>query len=417
VTSADVFIILLVYKPNGNFRILEWVIGGLVLAVIACYIALLAKVKPNWGDVFHGYVPSSTLVQSEALYASIGILGAVIMPHSLFLGSHFATIHRLPGVGSSPLDTQDSTEELAATRGAPTQHSWIGLVKKLAAIIDSDLVEDSDAPAKRPMSSKLTIPEMKIQIPHASWDIALSLVFFAITVNSAILIVAAAAFYYGRGSTNLSDLYDAFNLLQATLGKVYAVLFAVALLAAGQSASITVTLAGQLVSEGFIKWKTNAFVRRLVTRLITIAPSIAIAVGVGRNGLDETLIASQVALSFALPVVLVPLIVVTSMKSWMQVEEEVDTEAVATNLKVKEAATAAPFEPVQQLPESHSPKQPKSAMETPIADQVPQQSFLPSIETISHNFTSPRYIIALAVLIYTAILLADVYTLVTTIKG
>ncbi|UZJ54146.1 hypothetical protein CBS101457_003466 [Exobasidium rhododendri] len=416
VTSADVLIILFIYKPNGNFRILEWFIGGLVFAVIACYIALLVKVKPDWGNVFHGYIPSSTLIGPEALYASIGILGAVIMPHSLFLGSHFATIHRIPEIKSSSSSTLNEDDRTLQGNQDPGKHTLLSRVKKIIAMVDSDLVEDPDAPKKTFLPKRLGISQMKIQIPHASWDIALSLVIFAITVNSAILIVAAAAFYYGTGSTSLSDLYDAFNLLNMTLGKVYAILFAIALLAAGQSASITVTLAGQLVSEGFIKWKTNAFVRRLLTRLITIAPSIAIAVGVGRNGLDETLIASQVALSFALPVVLVPLILITSLKSWMEVTDTVDTEAAIDNAP-EEATTTPSTDMMLRSLSSSKISAIKTTVETPSVEQVPEQSFLPNAQFISHNFTSPRYIIALAVVVYITILLADAYSLVTTIMA
>lgn len=437
-TSVDVFIILLVYRPNGNFRILEWVIGGLVsggaqarkaatmtdpvrhavqvLAVIACFVALLVRVDPNWADVFHGYVPSSTLVQSEALYAGIGILGAVVMPHSLFLGSHFATIHRLRDVhpSASRRSPAHEVEDVAAV----AKSTWSARVKKVAALIDADLVEDADSPDKTPvMQPKLTIAQMKIQIPHASWDIALSLVFFAITVNSAILIVAAAAFFYGRGTTSLSDLYDAYFLLEDTLGKVYAVLFAIALLAAGQSASITVTLAGQIVSEGFIKWRTNAFVRRLVTRLITIVPSIAIAVAVGKGGLDETLIASQVALSFALPVVLVPLLLVTGLRATMQVEEQVDPEAVEQGEQAGQGETG---EVEDSGADGKGEARPPPAVTPPALQLVPEQPFLaalPSIRTVTHNFASPVYIVIIGILVYLTILLADCYTLVTTIRG
>lgn len=163
-------------------------------------------------------------------------------------------------------------------------------------------------------------------------------------------------------------------------------MFAIALLAAGQSASITVTLAGQIVSEGFINWRTNPFVRRLITRVITIIPSLAIASAVGRGGLNEAvssnsiashlfcrpllslplsqqLEASQVALSFALPFVLVPLILVTALPSFMTVTE--DTEQGGA----------------------------------------------------SHSFTSHWIVTAVSIVAYVAILLADMYTLVTTIMG
>lgn len=420
VTSADVLVILAIIRPNSNTRVLEWLIGALVLTVIACFIALLAKVQPNMGEVFFGYVPSHTLISPGALYASIGIVGAVIMPHSLYLGSYFATIQRLPAIKEIP------SEILAKTEAIPTSHAdWKAKMKKAAAAIDPDLVDDGKATNTDARLEKMTIAQMKIQIPHASWDIGLSLFFFAIFVNSAILVVAGTAFYYKNGSVGqVGDLYDAFNLLKNTLGKAYAILFSIALLAAGQSASITVTIAGGLVSEGFIKWKTNLFVRRLVTRLITMVPAIAIAIAVGRNGLEETLIASQVALSFALPIVLVPLLLVTSLKSKMLVEEDVDPEAQATheasqltNSASASTSIAITDIAIAETAASEHALESKSPAQTPgTTEQVLEQPFLPSIQTISHDFSSPYYIIAMGIIVYTVILLADFYTLITTIN-
>jgi metal iron transporter len=115
----------------------------------------------------------------------------------------------------------------------------------------------------------------------------LSLLCFALVVNSAILIVAAASFYFAPQRQQVGDLFDAFELIKRTVGHSSAILFAVALLAAGQSASLTVTLAGQLVSEGFIHWTTNPFWRRVLTRAIALLPSFTIAAAVGRGGLDR----------------------------------------------------------------------------------------------------------------------------------
>lgn len=353
------------------------------------------------------------------------------MPHSLYLGSHFATIHRLPSLNAKAVANEELRKSREAVITSSHDSSWRGRFKRALAMIDPDLVDNNGTSATFPdrqdsMQHRLSIAEMKVQIPHASWDIALSLLVFAIFVNSAILIVAGTAFFYDReGSEAVGDLYDAFNLLRDALGKVYAVLFAIALLAAGQSASITVTLAGQLVSEGFIKWKTNPFVRRLVTRLITIVPSLAVAVAVGRNGLDDTLIASQVALSFALPVVLVPLLLVTALKSKMVVKEDVDVETSVKQHQnqIKEASrdSASAFKldllstpaevSLRRLSNSQIPAQPLQDSST-----IDPLTTLDSIKTISHDFSSPRYIIALGIIIYLVILLADGYTLITTIN-
>lgn len=465
VTCADVMLFLFIYKPQGNFRIFELLIAVLVLVVLACYIVLLVRVKPDWADVFHGYVPSSTLVQPQALYAGIGIVGAVIMPHALYLGSHFSTINRLDRKKNALRYDMEPEFDDRRTRstGDPWHHrafnSLRGTIANRFPIIDAHLrdrgtrhpptpssqsrfagIAPSSGSAKLPV--RMSIREINLHLPHAAWDIALSLFFFAITVNSAILIVAGAAFYYGTGTRQLSDLYDAFNLLRDTLGKPYAILFAIALLAAGQSASITCTLAGQLVSEGFIKWRTNAFVRRFVTRIITVIPSLAIAIGVGRDGLDEMLIASQVALSFALPFVLVPLIAITSMKSKMVLEDDIDQEAGpipgderAPRLVVDEpkrqvtqhsdpadlcasptsadAIAVAPVTPTNECTKRHEP----SSNAVAEAVQPDLSSPPPSPSPILHDFTNHWTVKGLAIAIYLVILIADLYTLVTTING
>ncbi|GAA5828942.1 hypothetical protein JCM11251_004073, partial [Rhodosporidiobolus azoricus] len=183
----------------------------------------------------------------------------------------------------------------------------------------------SHLPSSRthPSRPKPSLACIRAHLSHASWDIAGSLLGFAVVVNSCILIMGASVFYYGPGRTGnpdgVSDLFDAYELVKEYLGQAFAYLFAVALLAAGQSASLTVTLSGQIVSEGFLNWRTRPWVRRLVTRLINIVPSLAVAAAVGRDGIDTLLIASQVALSIVLTFVLLPLIVFTSQHSIMAV--------------------------------------------------------------------------------------------------
>ncbi|WFD02070.1 Manganese transporter smf1 [Malassezia obtusa] len=283
VTSADVFLILVLYRPSMSVRIFESLIGVLVLIVLACFIILLVRVDPNWGDVFYGYIPSHKIVEAGGLYVSISILGATIMPHSLVLGSHFATIDRLEGYeeveseASSEVDARgDTNEERASIARTPSRSgslspshkpstgTWRALKKLYRNIAAThiqvpEVVQDDELPPQQPVS----LEHIQLLLKHASWDIAICLVLFAITINSAILIVASAAFYYGnnrKGDTEVvGDLFQAFELLRDTVGKVPAILFAIALLTAGQSSSITVTLAGQIISEGFIHWRVTPF--------------------------------------------------------------------------------------------------------------------------------------------------------------
>lgn len=313
ITTADVFLILVLYRPSTGVRLFEALIGVLVIIVLVCFCVLLERVQPNWGPVFDGYLPSKTVFSSQGLYVSISILGATIMPHSLVLGSHFATIDRLDGNidGNAAFEGGSDEDELAApATGRRTRQSlWRRLLASNLKV--PEMLPDNEPIKRQPVSLRY----MNVTLSHASWDIALCLVLFAITINSAILIVAAAAFYYGHnnnGETEIvADLFQAFHLLRDTTGKAPAILFAIALLSAGQSSSITVTLAGQIISEGFVHWRLTPFMRRLITRAIAVIPSMVVASIAGRDGLDTMLIASQVALSMALPFVSFPLLVVT----------------------------------------------------------------------------------------------------------
>ena len=323
ITTVDVFLVLCLYRPSSGVRLFEMIIGVLVLIVLVCFCVLLGRVRPNWGDVFHGYVPSSTIISSQGLYISISILGATIMPHSLILGSHFATIDRLDGESDLDSDSSSAQNEPTDEGERPTHDAstsryrtfrmmrsvWRRLV---ASNIRVPEVLQTD---KIPPLKAVSFQYLNITLQHSSWDIAICLVLFAITINSAILIVASAAFFYGhneRGEREVvGDLFQAFALLRDTTGKSTAILFAVALLAAGESSSVTVTLAGQIISEGFIRWRLTPFMRRLLTRAIAVIPAMIVAAVAGRDGLDSMLVASQVALSMALPFVSFPLLVIT----------------------------------------------------------------------------------------------------------
>jgi metal iron transporter len=219
------------------------------------------------------------------------ILGATVMPHALFNASSWATVNRLE------YDAEPPRQNEASAAPSPASHWW--LVRRFGSLrrsmhrrfeslpsmrLGGPRIPSPDAKAAAPAPS---VASIKIHLAHATADIVLSLLCFALVVNSAILIVAAASFYFAPQRQQVGDLFDAFELIKRTVGHSSAILFAVALLAAGQSASLTVTLAGQLVSEGFIHWTTNPFWRRVLTRAIALLPSFTIAAAVGRGGLDR----------------------------------------------------------------------------------------------------------------------------------
>ncbi|GAA5938924.1 hypothetical protein JCM1841_002609 [Sporobolomyces salmonicolor] len=366
-TALDVMLILVLFNqyPTRNvtrsMRCFELVIGVLVLTVLGSFVALLVEVEPVWRDAFFGYIPSSGIVNNGAIYIAVGIIGATVMPHAFFIGSKMATMRRIPPQAYGEDDDFDEQKDLGGNyeldeldkldngntgqRGREREqarpwfpHLHLPQPFSLSAV-DFDLTSASSpsssprlersappnepsSPQKRsyspePPRPKPTLACVQAHLSHMCFDIAGSLLGFALLVNSAILILAAAVFYYGEGKEaggpeGITDLFDAYDLVREYMGQALAYLFAVALLASGQSASLTVTLSGQIIGEGFLQWRTKPWKRRLITRLIGMVPSLAVSVAVGREGIDVLLVGSQVALSIVLTFVLIPLIIFTS---------------------------------------------------------------------------------------------------------
>ncbi|KAF4573647.1 hypothetical protein EYR36_008165 [Pleurotus pulmonarius] len=237
-TGFDVLIILAMGDPlrGKPVRMFEFLIAGMVLAVLICMAIIISKVDVNWAEAFHGYVPSKYIFQSGGLYTSVGIIGATVMPHSLFLGSALATQDRISAV--PPAKPEEK------------------LVKSLSLTSD-----DYENAPKTP------------------------------TLFQRILILAGAVFFYGHEGSgkDAASLFDAYDVIRDFVGKPAATLFALALLAAGQSSSLIATVAGQAVSEGFLQWRVSPILRRFLTRLIAIIPSMVVAIAAGRKGVDDLL--------------------------------------------------------------------------------------------------------------------------------
>jgi len=256
-TAADVLLILLL--QHRGFRYLEAFVIALVATVGVCFGIELFLAKPDFAAIGLGLIPRGEIVSNPAmLYIAIGILGATVMPHNLYLHSSIVqTRHVLPDV--------DSKREA---------------------------------------------------IRFATLDSTLALL-FAFFINGAILILAAATFH-PSGYREVADIGDAHKLLAPLLGTGLAsVLFAVALLASGQNSTITGTLAGQIVMEGFLNIRLPAWLRRLITRLIAIIPAVIVTALYGAKGTGSLLILSQVILSLQLSFAVVPLVLFTSQKSKM----------------------------------------------------------------------------------------------------
>ncbi|PRT54750.1 Manganese transporter SMF2 [Wickerhamiella sorbophila] len=292
ITVLDVLIVLMAYDPNGNMRMVryfEWFVSVLVAGVVICFGVELVKIKPsNVSDIFMGFLPSKALLEPKGLYLSCGILGATVMPHSLYLGSGIVQ----PRLKDFDIKTGrfNPCDEAAHKEYRPS----------LASIR---------------YSMKYTIAELVI-----------SLCTFAVFVNAAILIVSGATLYKTPDAYD-ADLYTIHDMLVRFLGQAAGTVFALALLFSGQSAGIVCTLSGQMIAEGFIEWKTRPWLRRIITRSIAVAPCLFAALFIGRNGLAQVLNGSQVVLSLLLPFVTAPLIYFTGSNLIMKVRVENNSDA------------------------------------------------------------------------------------------
>ncbi|KAL9115166.1 MAG: hypothetical protein Q9227_000960 [Pyrenula ochraceoflavens] len=296
ITLVDVLIILFFYNPSGTMtrlRLFEYFVVTLVLGVVVCFCIQLSFIKnTTTGEVFRGYLPSSAVVDGNGIYLSCGILGATVMPHSIFLGSGVVQ----PRLRQFDIDSGNLPS-------------------------DQNSDESNDAsPSRSPAEYRPSIQAIKACLKYSVVELATSLFSFALFVNSAILIVSGASLHNNADAGD-ADLFGIHSLLSDSLSPAAGAIFAVALLLSGTSAGIVCTMAGQMVSEGMLNWTIAPWMRRLITRAISITPSIIIAAAVGKDGLSTALTASQVVLSVILPFVTAPLVYFTSRSKFMTVPD------------------------------------------------------------------------------------------------
>jgi manganese transport protein len=257
ITALDVFLVL--YLQNKGFRWIEAFIITLLAVIAVCFVAQIVLAQPQISDILGGFVPDPDIVTNpDMLYLALGILGATVMPHNLYLHT---------------------------------------------AIVQTRAYGQS-------------VPEKREAIRYATLDSSLALL-FALMINASLLILAAASFHQ-RGETGVADLSEAHSLLMPLLGAAIApTLFAIALLCCGLSSTVTATMAGQAVMEGFLRLRLAPWLRRLITRGIAIIPAAGVTIFFGAEGAGELLIFSQVVLSLQLSFAVVPLIMFTADKRKM----------------------------------------------------------------------------------------------------
>ncbi|CCE64072.1 hypothetical protein TPHA_0G02370 [Tetrapisispora phaffii CBS 4417] len=297
-TVLDVLIILLFYKPEGTslkkVRIFEMFVSFLVACTVICFCLELFKIDiPTKMDVFKGYLPNKVVFEDkQALYISLGILGATVMPHSLYLGS--------------------------------------SLVKPR--------LHDYDLKKYGKVSSRPSLSAINYSLSYSYAELIISLFLIATFVNSAILIVAGSTLY-GQPDAADADLLSIYELLKYYISPTAGLIFALAMLFSGQSAGIICTLAGQIVSEGFLEWSLPAWSVRLYTRMIAIVPCLIVTLTFGERGISDILNFSQVVLSLILPIVAAPLIYFTANKKIMTVQDENTDENIDSTVTSSDEAT------------------------------------------------------------------------------
>ncbi|KAG0850931.1 hypothetical protein G6F62_006855 [Rhizopus arrhizus] len=337
ITAVDVFIILLFYNEeveddesstSGRMvRIFEAFVMVLVAAVGICFMIELAYSDIVAVDVLKGYLPTKEIfTEPEVLYVAIGIIGATVMPHNLYLHSFIV---------------QSRCREWKVQRPRVTKNGERWMVRRSPFDVQPDSLSCQDSEKTGSHTSIDVDPRdihfesikaylersLKENLHYGFVDLLVALS-FAFFVNCAILIVASSNFFYAPNSQQqaIQDLFSAHALLLQYLGPPAATVFALALLCAGQSSTLTATLAGQVIMSGFLGMTTRPWIRRIVTRLIAILPAMVAACIAGRSGLSNMLVASQVALSIQLPFAVVPLVYLTSKKSTMKLELVVESK-------------------------------------------------------------------------------------------
>jgi manganese transport protein len=252
ITALDVFLIL--WMQNLGFRWVEAFVVTLMGVIALCFIVQIAMADPDWSAVIRGFAPTTEIVRNpDMLYLAIGIIGATVMPHNLYLHSGVVQTRRF---GDSVEDRREAIK---------------------LATIDSTIA-----------------------------------LMFALTINASILILAAATFNKA-GKTDVAELDQAHAFLAPLLGSAIApTLFGIALLCCGLNSTVTATLSGQIVMEGFIDIRLPAWARRLTTRAIAITPAAIVTIWYGEAGTAKLLILSQVVLGIALPFSIIPLVMFTA---------------------------------------------------------------------------------------------------------
>lgn len=303
-TILDVLVIIFAYNPDGSMRHIrkfELFVSAFVILTFGCFMMLLTKVEiPLKSEIVKGFFPSKVLFQEKsAIYLGLGIIGATVMPHSLYLGSNLVK----PRLKEFDIKFNSYTSE--TNEHGETNH-------------------------------KPSLNAIDYCLNYSYIELILSLCIIAVFINSSILIVSAASLF-GKPGAEDADLISIYDMLCYYISDQAGLIFALAMFFSAIAAGVICTMSGMIIAEGSIHWTINPFFRRLITRTISIIPCLFMALFSGRSGVADILNLSQVVLSLILPFVTAPLLYFTSHKGIMtvKVQSDTDTNTVENNSTIE----------------------------------------------------------------------------------
>ncbi|KAG7191732.1 uncharacterized protein KQ657_002868 [Scheffersomyces spartinae] len=338
ITVLDVLIVLFAYHKDGSMkqtRTFEILVSVLVGATCICFVLELFKChfEPGaFSDIVKGFLPTrsnlSLFTEKQALFLSCAIVGSTVMPHSLYLGSALVQ----PRLKEYDIKHGNILETAANANNEDDNDDDDYVVN-----VRRKSISDSTALLSK---YKPSLSAIEYCLSYSYSELIISLFIIAVFVNSAILIVAATTLY-GKPDAEDADLLSIYEMLAYYISPTAGIIFALSMLFSGQSAGIVCTMAGQIVSEGFINWTLTPWLRRIITRVIAIIPVLVIILIMGREGVSKIMNSSQVVLSFFLPVTSAPLIWFTCTKQYMTVKVPTQSTITVNNDNVEHTEQTA----------------------------------------------------------------------------
>lgn len=333
ITIVDVIFVLIAYRTDTSLlkfvKIFEYAVGCLVMIVVICFAVELSQITANVGQVFRGFVPSKEMFDGNGMTVATSVIGSTVMIHSLFLGSGlvqprmrdydvkhgYVNLYEIAKEEKVQEEEEEDQTEISPVASNPIQNNIAPTYEQ-----ETKFFRTKYKPSYKSICYCLKYSKIELIVTLAT---------IALFVNAAIVIIAGATLY-GTSEAMNADLYTIHSLLSKSLSPAVGTIFMVALLSSGQSAGVVCTIAGQMVGEGHINWTLKPWMRRILTRAISIIPCLTISVFIGKNGLGVALNISQIIISILLPPLTAPLIYFTCCKKIMKVElgEEDEVEGI-----------------------------------------------------------------------------------------